>query len=48
MMRVAVRLWCHPRATGRGMFQQLPTSDLYLVEEKVDSERFREELKGGA
>jgi hypothetical protein len=29
------------------MFNELPTSDVYLFEQRADSERFKEALKAG-
>jgi class 3 adenylate cyclase len=43
--REALALWCHQRSTGRWMFNELPTNDVYLFEQRADSERFKEELK---
>jgi adenylate cyclase len=45
--RESLALWCHQRSIGRWMFNELPTNDVYLFEQRADSERFKEELSGG-
>jgi hypothetical protein len=40
--------WCHDRATGRWMFNELASGDLYLFEKPLDAESFQREAGAAA